>query len=215
MVRFFDVPGNFVFRSIIDYIYHKITRDTTGKVAQEAGEIEHRRWFSYFVSWRVNSKISLQNVRKIIVNGYFDWLDFLNVGATCLNQWQAIARKHTPSTQMHQIRIQLQCLSSVPTKIMDPQNMTPLTKFYRTLSQSNQMIIYVLNPEATLSHQFRMESLLKFAVYTVKKFINQKIRSWFKASYKYMQRKRQCSWQARVVVYQLSSNRKWSVDMSR
>ena len=34
-VTFFDVPGNFVFRSIVDYIYHQITCDTTGKVAQE------------------------------------------------------------------------------------------------------------------------------------------------------------------------------------
>ena len=62
-----------------------MTCDTTGKVIRKVGEIGPRPCFSFFVSWRSKSKISLQNVRTIIVNGYFDWFDFLNVSATCLN----------------------------------------------------------------------------------------------------------------------------------
>ena len=57
-------------------------------------DIGHRRCFLYFVSWRVNSKISLQNFRKTIVSEYSDYFGFLKVGATCLNQWQTIAIKH-------------------------------------------------------------------------------------------------------------------------
>ena len=44
------------------------------------------------------------------------------------------------------------------------------------------MIIYVLNSEMTLSHQFGMKSPLKFAVYTVTKFINQKLKILASAS---------------------------------
>ena len=47
----------YVFRSIIDYICHQITRNTIGKVAQEVREIRPWGCFLYFVSWRVNSKI--------------------------------------------------------------------------------------------------------------------------------------------------------------
>ena len=42
-------------------------------------------------------------------------------------------------------------------KIMDREKMILLTKSYQTLNQSNQLIIYVSNPQMNLSHQFRME----------------------------------------------------------
>ena len=93
--RTWNVPANFVFSRIIDYIYHHIACDTTGKVTREVGEIERRGCFSYCVSWRVNLKTFLQNVRTITVKRYSDWFGFLKFSATCLNQWQAIAIKHT------------------------------------------------------------------------------------------------------------------------
>ena len=42
--------------------------------------------------------------------------------------------------------------------------MTPLAKFYETLSLGNNLIIYVSNP-------------LKFAIYTVTKFVNRSFES--------------------------------------
>ena len=87
----------YVSRSIIAYIYHQITCDTTGKVTREVGEIWLRRYFSYFVSLGVYSKISLKNARTNIVNRNSDWFGFLKVIATCLNQWQTRAIKHTTS----------------------------------------------------------------------------------------------------------------------
>ena len=41
------------------YIYHHITCDSTGKVAREVGEIGPWRFFSYFVSWMLESKFKL------------------------------------------------------------------------------------------------------------------------------------------------------------
>ena len=52
-----------VFLSVIDYTYHQITCDITRKAAREVREIGSWRYFSYYASWRVNSRISLQNVR--------------------------------------------------------------------------------------------------------------------------------------------------------
>ena len=65
------------FCGVFDYIFNQITCNTNGKVARKIGEIGLWRWFSYFVFFGVNSKISLQNVRTIIVNGYSDWFGFL------------------------------------------------------------------------------------------------------------------------------------------
>ena len=107
------------FSEYFAYIYHQITCDTTGKVTREVGEIWLRRYLSYFVSLGVYSKISLKNARTNIVIRNSDWFGFLKVGATCLNQQQARAMKHTTSIQTHQVRIQLHCLSSVLTEIMD------------------------------------------------------------------------------------------------
>ena len=58
------------------------------------------------------------------------------------NKWQEIEIKTTNASS----RDQLYCLSSVSTKSMDRENMTHLTKFYQTLSQVNQLTIYVSNP---------------------------------------------------------------------
>ena len=138
------------FCNIICYIYHQTKCDTTREVVQEVGEIEPWQCFSYFVSWRVNSKISLQNIRTIIVNGYSDWFGFLKVRATRLNEWQVITIKHNTSIKTRQVKIQLNCLSSVSTKIMYWENMTPLIMFYQTPSQSNDNIcIELINDSVT------------------------------------------------------------------
>ena len=93
------------------------------------------------MSLRVNSKISLQNFRTIIVNGYSDCFGFFKIGTSCRNRWQEVAIKYTTSTQTHQIRIQLHCLSSVTRKIMDQENMTPNKIFSNSQpKQSNNNI---------------------------------------------------------------------------
>ena len=55
-----------VFCSIIDYIYHQIICDTTGKISREVGEIEPWQCFSYFVSWMLESKF--KSTLKVVVS---------------------------------------------------------------------------------------------------------------------------------------------------
>ena len=75
------------------------------------------------------------------MNGYSDWFGFLKIGNSCRNRWQEIAIKYTTSTQTHQVRIQLHCLSSVSRKIMDQENMTPSKMFSNSQpKQSNNNI---------------------------------------------------------------------------
>ena len=96
--RFLTFLECYVFHIIIDYNYDLIKCDKTGKVDRVVREIGPWQCSTYFGSSRVNSKISLQNVRTFIVNRYSDWFGFLRVGAACLNQWQEIAIKHHVNT---------------------------------------------------------------------------------------------------------------------
>ena len=78
-VTFLNVSGNFVFFVVL------LTICIINLHVKQLKMLPFQ-FFSYFVSWRVNSKISLQNIRKIIVNGYSVCFGFFKIVATYLTQ---------------------------------------------------------------------------------------------------------------------------------